>query len=893
MRAFSTWPARPASFAARASSAVAGLIGVLALAGWTFDIPVLKSGAPGFIAMQPWTAVAILLAAAALWMAASSGLAARSASAIPTIALAVVVGAPIFQYATGSDLGTDIWLFPKAVLNAQTIPYPNLGRMSPATSTGMATLAGALLLAPRVQGRAGRALFSLLASIGLPLTLMALLGYILRMESLDYVLQGNPVAIPTAVALAALCVGALALRPDAGWVRLVAEQGNPGWLAAGLLGGAAMLLVFGSEAAVTAGMVARRIADAGLKLEMLRSTLVDAETGQRGYLLTGREVYLDPYAAASARLSRELATAEASLALVDGAPPELARLRELASEKMARMGDSIALRRAGDSAAALAMVNSDLGKDLMDAIRSMADGFVPNMSAAGRSNGARAESAAAIAALGAIGLGALAFWSLIAAGRVRREAGETIAVGEARQRDLLATLSLGTFMARDLSGAIRYWAEGCARLYGWTAEEAIGKSANDLLRTTFPVPEAEIAAALRRSGEWRGDLRQDARDGRELLVTAHKVMRRSRQEERAVVIEFLTDVTALRHAEAALVETQTLMQTVIETTPGLIYAKDRQGRMMLSNSAVAAVVNKPAIALQGRTDREILDDAEQAEAVMRNDRRVMETGVAQEFEERTGAADGQPRIWLSTKAPMRDAAGQVTGVVGVSIEITERKHAEDRLRLMVNELSHRVKNTLVTVQAIAAQTLRGADPVIYEALEGRLQALAAVHDVLTGESWKDVGLHEVIANALAPFAEVGKARFQISGPPMRLLPRVAVTLSMALHELATNAIKYGAWSAAAGQVDISWEITSGVTPRLHMIWSEERGPLVTTPAVRGFGTRMIERTLAQDLGGTAKVAFNSAGLTCTIDAPLADIVATGSLAPLPRVDAMRGNEKWA
>ena len=334
------------------------------------------------------------------------------------------------------------------------------------------------------------------------------------------------------------------------------------------------------------------------------------------------------------------------------------------------------------------------------------------------------------------------------------------------------------------------------------------------------------------------------------------------------------------------------MQTVIETTPGLIYAKDRQGRVILSNSAVAAVVNKPGIVLHGRTDRELLDDPAQAEAVMRNDRQVMETGVSQEFEERTGEAEGQPRIWLSTKAPMRDAAGQVTGVVGVSIEITERKHAEDHLRLMVDELSHRVKNTLVTVQAIAAQTLRGADPAIYQALEGRLQALAAVHDVLTRESWKDVGLHEAITNALAPFAEAGEARIQISGPPMRLLPRVAVTLSMALHELATNAIKYGAWSTAAGQVSIRWEITSAAPPRLRMIWSEERGPSVATPTVRGFGTRMIERTLAQDLGGTAKVAFNSAGLTCTIDAPLSDVVATTSIASLPRVDAMRGNEKW-
>jgi PAS domain S-box-containing protein len=864
----------------------------MVLAGWTFDIPALKSAAPGFIAMQPWTALAILLAAAALWLAASDVAEARAASAIPVIALAVIAGLPLYQYATGGNLGTDLWLFPRDVLGTQTIPYPNPGRMSPLTSMALTTLAAALILAPRVTSGIGRAVFSALSSVGLVLTLMSMLAYILRLESLDDMVLRNPIAIPTALALAALCVGTLALRPDAGWVSVIAAQGNPGWVAAGLFGGAVMLLAFGSEAAVTAGMAARSIAKAGLELAMLRSTLTDAETGQRGYLLTGREDYLQPYEAARARLNGELTTLEASLALVDRAPAELGQLRAMVTEKMSRMAQTIALRRAGDSAGALAVVNGGRGKALMDAIRSMVDGFVPAMTTAGRSNAARAEVAAAIAASGAVGLGALAFWSLIAAGRVRREAHETISESEARQRDLLATLSLGTFMARDLDGTIRYWADGCARLYGWTSEEAMGRSAQALLGTIFPVPLPEIEAALMRAGEWTGDLRHQARDGRELVVTAHKVMRRSPVAERAVVLEFLTDVTALRQAEVALADGRALMQTVIETTPGLIYAKDRQGRMVLSNSAVAALIDKSGTELEGRTDREFLDDSAQAEAVMMNDRQVMETGVPEQFEELAGEADGHPRVWLSTKSPMRDAAGQVIGMVGVSIEITARKQAEDRLRLMVDELSHRVKNTLVTVQAIAAQTLRGADPVIFQALEGRLKALAAAHDVLTRESWKDAGLHEAIGHALAPFAVAGEDRLQISGPEVRLQPRVAVTLSMALHELATNAIKYGAWSAATGQVDVRWEITPDLEPRLLMIWSEQHGPSVAVPILRGFGIRMIERSLAQDLGGTAQIAFDPGGLSCTIDAPLAEVVAAARVIPLPRVGSMQGNETW-
>ena len=522
----------------------------------------------------------------------------------------------------------------------------------------------------------------------------------------------------------------------------------------------------------------------------------------------------------------------------------------------------------------------------MGAIRSRVDALLLALGKAGLADGARAETAAAIAGLGAVGLAALAFWSLIAADRVTREASESAEESAARQRDLLATLSLGTFMARDTNGVIRYWAEGCTRLYGWTAEEAVGRSAHELLRTIFPAPLTEIDAILSREGEWTGDLRHHTREGRELLVTVHKVLRRSGPGQPAVLLEFLTDVTAQRRAEVALGSSRALMKTVIETTPGLIYAKDSEGRMILSNNAVGVLVDRSTAEVEGLTDLELLADAAQTAVLMSNDRRVMETGVPEVFEELTGGEGGPARVWLSTKAPMRNAAGLVIGMVGVSLEITERKQAEDRLRLMVDELNHRVKNTLVTVQAVAAQTLRGVDPAVNAALEGRLQALAAVHDVLTRESWRDAALDEVIGNALAPFGVPGDARFEASGPPLRLLPRVAVTMSMALHELATNAIKYGAWSTAAGRVRILWEISGGAEPRLRVEWSEHDGPPVATPLLRGFGTRMIERSLARDLRGTAKIVFDPGGLVCTVETSLAEIVATSRVIPLPRVGRM-------
>ena len=158
--------------------------------------------------------------------------------------------------------------------------------------------------------------------------------------------------------------------------------------------------------------------------------------------------------------------------------------------------------------------------------------------------------------------------------------------------------------------------------------------------------------------------------------------------------------------------------------------------MLIANAPVLSLLGKAWPDVQGRTDRELWRDQAQAAALMATDQRIMAAGATEVVEERVGEEDGQARVWLSTKTPLRDAQGGVAGLVGVSLEITERKRIEDRLRLMVHELNHRVKNTLATVQAIAGQTLRRAEPALRQTLEDRLMALAAAHDVLTREGWE-------------------------------------------------------------------------------------------------------------------------------------------------------------
>ena len=218
----------------------------------------------------------------------------------------------------------------------------------------------------------------------------------------------------------------------------------------------------------------------------------------------------------------------------------------------------------------------------------------------------------------------------------------------------------------------------------------------------------------------------------------------------------------------------------------------------------------------------------------------------------------------------------------MSVEITELKRTEERLRLMMYEPNHRVKQTLATVRSIAMQTLRGGDPAVRQVPDARLQASAAAHDVLTRTSWEEAELDDAVAGALAPDGGRDSGRLHVSGPPVRLQPPAALALATGLHELAANALKHGALSSAApeGWVDLRWAKSDG---RMHLVWSEHGGPPVTPPSRRGFGTRLVERTLARGLGGTAEIAFDPAGVTCTIDAPLTEVAASIEVTPFLRV----------
>ncbi|KQO56548.1 histidine kinase [Methylobacterium sp. Leaf86] len=201
-------------------------------------------------------------------------------------------------------------------------------------------------------------------------------------------------------------------------------------------------------------------------------------------------------------------------------------------------------------------------------------------------------------------------------------------------------------------------------------------------------------------------------------------------------------------------------------------------------------------------------------------------------------------------------------------EISRSHILQERQTIMLHELNHRVRNTLTTVQSLARQSRRTDETG--ERLEGRIISLSKTHDLLSRDDWAGASLRTVLENELALFRDGGEDRFRIDGPDIDLPPRYVLALGMTLHELTTNAAKYGALSDEAGRVDITWRVatTEGGARRLAMEWRESGGPAVAVPRRKGFGTRLINGGISHELGGTVHLDFDAAGLSCVMNVPL-------------------------
>lgn len=409
-------------------------------------------------------------------------------------------------------------------------------------------------------------------------------------------------------------------------------------------------------------------------------------------------------------------------------------------------------------------------------------------------------------------------------------------------------------------------------LLGYTADEYIGHHIGEF-HADRPASDEILNRLCRGEKLDKHPAQLRAKDGaiKHVLITSNGKFRNGKLVNTRC---FTLDVTDQKLATDALAERERRFHEILEALPAAIYTTDAEGRITYFNQAAAEFSGlKPAIGLGAwcvtwrlyYPDGRPMPHADCPMAVALKEGRPIRGAEA--VAERP---DGTRVPFLPFPTPLYDMAGNLIGAVNMLVDISERKEAEARQKRLIDELNHRVKNTLATVQSLAGQTFRraGVPPEARDVFEARLFALSRAHDQLTNAHWASAEFRALAHDICAPYR--GEAdRIRLEGPPVKLSPRAALTLAMVLHELATNAAKYGALSAPGGTVSVSWNVANGTTtPAMHIAWRETGGPQVKPPKRRGFGSRLVEQGVHQELDGAAAIAFERDGLTCNIDFPL-------------------------
>lgn len=340
-------------------------------------------------------------------------------------------------------------------------------------------------------------------------------------------------------------------------------------------------------------------------------------------------------------------------------------------------------------------------------------------------------------------------------------------------------------------------------------------------------------------------------------------------QQGAVADASLADTEGGPAEDRALRESERQLRMILEAIPAAVYTTDPEGRITYYNKAAVEFSGRRPVLFSDSwcvswklswPDGTPLPHDECPMALTLRSR----TPSLGQYEAVAERPDGERRPFIPYATPLFDADGALIGGINMLVDISERKKAEERQQLLINELNHRVKNTLAVVQSLAHLTLRGAtSPEALQDYEARLQSLAAAHDLLTMRSWEGAPLADLILRSVGPHC-TPESQLELDGPEIKLSPQTAVSLAMALHELCTNAMKYGALSTPKGRVHISWTVADG---DLAIEWRERGGPPVVPPTTRGFGTQMLERALAREIGGEVSMEFPPEGLICRISAP--------------------------
>jgi PAS domain S-box-containing protein len=440
-----------------------------------------------------------------------------------------------------------------------------------------------------------------------------------------------------------------------------------------------------------------------------------------------------------------------------------------------------------------------------------------------------------------------------------REPVETWATSQRAERLAnLLTLSSEAVLAWRLDGTIEFWNSGAEQLYGFAPQEAIGRSSHSLLHTKFPIDFADVRAQLTTERAWSGELRHTCKDGSEVTVDS-----RMQLLDADTVLEVNRDISVRLRIEAALHDSERQshwLAAIIESSDDAIVSKNLDGVITSWNRGAQRIFGYSAEEAVGQPitilipdDR--LDEERTILSRIRRDERI------DHFETVRRRKNGSMIVVSLSVSPIKDGTGRVVGASKIARDITEQKRSQEMIGTLAREAEHRSNNLLANVQAAVNLSRADTPEELKQAIAGRIQALANVHSLFVATRWIGAELSNIATQELAPYATETGTRVRVGGPPVLLEPNAAQTIAIALHELATNAAKYGSLSNAAGHIDLTWQHQPD--GQLTLRWTETGGPPVQIPTRRGFGSRVIERLIGQ-ANGAAQFDWRPQGLVCEI-----------------------------
>lgn len=483
----------------------------------------------------------------------------------------------------------------------------------------------------------------------------------------------------------------------------------------------------------------------------------------------------------------------------------------------------------------------------------------------------------------AFGLAMLAVATAVGLSAVTVSMAGRLSAREAEQRrnqrliEAVVENSPAVIYVKDLAGRYLMVNRRYAEIFDLDRTDVIGRTDHDIFAKdtadAFRAMDERVAAV---GAAMTAEETAPLEDGIHSYISVKTPLRDDSGQVYAV-FGISTDISEQRRAEEAFHASERRNRLIVEAALDAIVTIDGAGRITEWSPQAEAMFGWPQSEALGRPVDETIMPKRYREAHRLGLARYLATSEAKVLNQRIELTalrrDGHEFPIELSITPIHE--GEAVSFCAFVRDITERKWVEERQRALLDELNHRVKNTLASVQSIALLSRHTAPSpdLYYQSFDGRILALAGAHDLLTSASWEGASLTDIVERTLAPYDDPARPRaLAVNGPAVRLSPNAALTLHMAFYELATNAAKYGALSRTGGRLEVHWRKTEIGDPAIEILWRETGGPEVGPPERRGFGLRMIKQGVERELGGKVELSFASEGLRCSICLPVSSKV---------------------